>query len=1173
MTTKNTTIDSLQAANPQLSAIVSASAGTGKTWLLTTRIVRLLLQNVTPSSILAITFTNKAAGEMQERINERLKELAAASAVQQKQLLIAMGINPSAKTMQTAQELYRQLLCSEQSIRIQTFHSFCHDILQHFALEAEVPAGFSLNAEADLLLEEAWDNLDKRALRHFASSQQQNKQQQDGEIDSLSTALHILFAHFNSLQTVKQCLFDFVHNRNDWWAYSRGQAAVSYAVQQLKKQLKLKSNPYQSIENAQFKADLSQFAANINLIPISKLAQQFLDAIAAATTGSSNEQYAALSKLLNQAGEPYGNYRGNAHMDKKIQGGRQAQLELYSKITAAIIEVREFLLRQQCYRLNCAWYLAGNDLLQEYQHLKLRALQLDFNDLEYKTYQLLNHQQGADWVQYKLDQRINHFLFDEFQDTNPTQWQLIKPLLEELAAAKSERLRSVFLVGDSKQSIYSFRRANPMLQQNAGAWLQQNLQAKQFFLNKSYRCALPIIELANELFLNVYKNNGIKSFSHHSTHQTSPGLVKILAACCSEQQQQQVSLELRNPLQQPKYAQQQNNYYREGQQIAREIKNLLAANTQINDGGKSRALNYGDIIILLKNRTHSGDYERALSAANIPFHGSQRGTFLDNPEVQDIEDILHIINYPLDNLRLAYVLRCPIFRASEDDLVQLATSEVETKYWWQRLAKLVANKRATASLEHCYKLITSWQQLAQNLPVHDLLDSIYHQSKIIAVYGGQVAATDSQSSMANLQQFLELSLDFASGRYPSLNNFLNYLQKMRQSGAALDDAQFGNQQQAVEIMSIHAAKGLEAPMVILADAANTYQAHASNLAMINWPVNQDKPANFLLATAKHEFCQLQREIARQKQQLQQQENANLLYVAITRARQILIVSASSNKPQIDHDSWYSLLYRALANLTDSKRQNAKANTDQLDMEQTLSYGELEAKPPAQAEDSLQNKQQNADYEATANYDPQFWSPVSRASVLPRIAPGEFATDNVNLAGLLLQDQHHQPSAIDHKDEQKDKAEYGAYVHALLERQSPPFYSEQLPATNLSTAAKKLAQQEVTKLLQNPKLEFLFLPADNSLKEVTIQYPTQAGNKIVYGIIDRVVFAQDTIYIVDYKSHRLPQQATTSQLQTLAQSFATQLQYYAQGLRQHYQKTIVAGIVFTHRGSWHEVLRL
>ena len=1111
--------DPLLAADPQRNAVVRASAGVGKTYLLVTRLVRLLLAGARPDAILAITFTRKAAAEMQTRLGERLLELAAADDEQLPRLLQHMGLRADASTLARARQLYETLLCAEQTVRATTFHAFCQDILRRFPLEADVPPGFELVETTALLVDEAWEALYSEASR-----------QPDGE---LAQALEELMDTCNGLDNLRQALQQFLAHRSDWWAFCEQAphpAAHAEAVLEQALGIGLEDDALAPLRQADAIAELTDFATLLgrhHSKSFQSAARALADALASGEAETLLE--ACRQALLTKDGKPR-SYKASKSLQKSL-GGEQALArfqQLHQNALARLQSVQEHVNAQQTLRRNRAWYRAGQALLEHYQRLKREQRLLDFADLEWKAYQLLRRDDNAQWVQYKLDQRIEHLLVDEFQDTNPTQWRLLLPLLEEMAQSDAQRPRSVFLVGDEKQSIYGFRRADPALFEHADTWLRRHMQAQAFPMSKSRRSASAIMDIVNQTFGQSSLGRLLGDFQPHQTFQEHlPGLVELLPLIPRPERpaKEEPPHELRNPLQQPRRQDTTSMDELEARQVAEKIRQLLAQGPPVGSGAQRHELTAGDIMVLMRSRKHAPHMERALREAGIPYLGMDRGTLLSSQEVDDVLALLNLLGMPFDNLALAQVLRSPIFGCGDEDLVRLAQAGQHGRDWLQRLAALAPELSATHPLRQAWQSLQAWRDLAGRLPVHDLLDHIIHQGQVIERYRAAYPPHLRQRAEANLGRLLELALEIDSGRYPSMGRFLAALKQLRQHGDEAPDEASPASQQAVRLLTIHAAKGLESPVVFLIGTGARPRSRSHYQALVNWPTAQARPSHFLLTGTRAGHDRLSRELLALQQQREWQESANLLYVAMTRARQRLYISAAEQAQE--GESWYQALLQSWPR-------------DEQDQPRILRSGTEEPGRPAppSAPATVQN-----------------WPPYPRTPATPETAT----------ASIRPSQEQHDPEYDDPHARRR-----GLLIHRLLELLTQPRPPSRQAALHqldfeLGIGDSELLQacwEEATQLLKQPELAGIFDPAhfSRALNEVPIHYHDDHAGKPVHGIIDRLVFGQQGIHIVDYKTHA---QARPEDLAALAEGYRQQLERYTEGVRRLWPGTRVrASLLFT-----------
>jgi ATP-dependent helicase/nuclease subunit A len=308
--------------------------------------------------------------------------------------------------------------------------------------------------------------------------------------------------------------------------------------------------------------------------------------------------------------------------------------------------------------------------------------------------------------------------------------------------------------------------------------------------------------------------------------------------------------------------------------------------------------------VLVRKRTSMPPIEAALRAAAIPYTTDRRGGLLERIEVLDLRALLRFLVVPFSNLQLAHVLRSPLFRFADDDLIRLATMTGEDQTWWQTLNAAGQPGHFLAAGE----LLRSWIALAGVLPVHDLLDRIYHEGDLVLRYAAAVPQGNVQEVdqvVANLAAFLELALELDSGRYPSLPRFIEELTELTRTSEldAPDEApvDFGD---TVRLMTIHGAKGLEAPVVILADSHAAPKSRESNSILIDWPAAADAPRHFSVFGDVNSRGNARAALFADEEQRADEEDWNLFYVAATRAREVLILSGSMPRSAPPQDSWY-----------------------------------------------------------------------------------------------------------------------------------------------------------------------------------------------------------------------------------------------------------------------------
>ena len=1101
-----------RATDPYANIAVFASAGSGKTYLLVHRILKLLLNGIEPAQILAITFTRKAAAEMQERLMKVLAEWASVDDSQLQKTLKDLSHSYDNVSISKARNLYEELLFAEHEIRITTFHAFCQDILKRFAIHAGVPAGFRVVETTFELKEEARKRLFKKA--------------QSKDHIKLSQALFKLLQHSSSVNNVNQLLDTFIDSRSDWWSFTELQTdPVTFAGKCLHKKLFKKTFNLSDFLNSlrpfveKYSVYLSQHPTDTNLrhcknltifLQSTQLEEQHLDAIVNVyLTNEIKKRKLKTSKALEKN-------LGNEKMNKL--------LELHDIICEKLFDYLDNKKKQALYEFNRAWFFAGYTLVQEYQELKFQQHILDFDDLEWYTYLLLNQHENAAWVQYKLDQRIQHILIDEFQDTNPTQWKLISPLLNELAIDSSENHRSLFFVGDAKQSIYGFRRANSELQFNAANWAKQNLKADVLETDESFRSSPAIVNFVNQVFSqeNILLNN----FNTHQAVQSDLwGEVHVDSLITVDDLDEKAIQHkaFRNPLTEPKQNVEYDCHYLEGQSVANKINTIICNSTTINEQFGTRAINFSDIMILARNRTHLAQLELALREQNIPYNSTYEKDFLSALEVQDILALLTFLIQPHNDLALAQVLRSPLYAFSDEELMQISIQKQNT--WHEKLieyADTSANPKAKSALEQ----INNWQLMTNTLPVHDLLDQIYFQTNLLSRYASCCTKKDNSKSktqvLDNLISLLQLSLDIDAGRYSSVQSFLNALRKPN-AGVSLSRNLQQQNENVVQIMTIHAAKGLEAPVVFLYDTGPQKNKPFTYQPIIQWPSDALQPELFFILGRKNEIDTDTQSIINKQTDKERLEELNLLYVALTRAKQYLFISGTAS--QHHSISWHSII-------NDAFEQDINSNP------LCMKFGTA-PKPESQKVETEKNEQyQNHTYN------------LSQAFINPN-------NNDTNTTQAVKNDT---------------KADYGTLVHKIFELTEPHFFQEESDYENLRITVEselgsieshsnfERALNEVKNCYQSKELEEIFSTSDEKeiLKEIPISFTE--SNKVYFRIIDQIIIDKMSAWIIDYKTSS---EATLASMHELAKQYRPQMSVYKNAVKKLYpNKTIRTSVLFT-----------
>ena len=908
------------ALDPKCSVVVEACAGSGKTWLLVSRIVRLLLDGAQPSQILAITFTRKAAQEMQARLQLWLGELAMGDDAAVHQFFAERGLETLSDTqLQLARNLYGNVLLAQPGLTISTFHGWFMQVMQRAPLNADVMQGMSLLERAGSAQEEAWEELLEQMRKQPDSVEAQHMQWLFGECGLFNT---------------RKLLFNFLGKRAEWWAYTQGQAnALRFALGNLRADLAVDMafDPvadWGMCGNSEevllaFVRQLASDGTDVQKARASELEQAWTDS---SPEGRFEKLWPLLFTQKNdpRTGSPFS-------PSSKQKPDAEPFLRTRDLLQASLQEVRDTLAEQQAYRLNEAVLHCGVAFLERYQALKQQKQQMDFSDLEWQLCRLLQQSEHAETMQYKLDSRYRHVLLDEFQDTNPLQWQIMRAWFDAAVAVDSQP--TVFIVGDPKQSIYRFRRADARLFGVAREYLKEHFAAHEQRNNHTWRNAPAVLDAVNAVFAD-HPEGFVDFESHTAEHTGLPGYVAVLQLAVAEQSKEKTAedapLVLRDPLTTPRDEAEEGARQKEAAQFA-DLLQTIATDWSVNEDGKARRATYGDIMVLVRSRTHLAVYEEALRARHIPFISSRRGGLLDTLEAEDVQALLMFLITPFADLALAQVLRTPIFACSDEDLMEIAGSRnkeqgtsAETlpqssvlgshSSWWQRLQHLAD---PSSALQRAAELLQRWLALADKLPVHDLLDRVYFEGDVLARYTAVLPHEMRAKVTANLHAFMEIALSVDAGRYPSLPRFLQELRELRDSrDDAPDEGKLGVAGDAVRIYTVHESKGLEAPIVWLLDANAEKKNKEGNDVLLDWPTHDQRPSHFSLYADQASRGKKRAPLFEQDAAQQAREEMNLLYVAMTRAQQALIVSGNSKGEDKEEKkkspSWYDRIAAAIS---------------------------------------------------------------------------------------------------------------------------------------------------------------------------------------------------------------------------------------------------------------------
>lgn len=1127
---RETAVNQRLAADPFLSAFVSANAGSGKTRVLTNRVARLLLAGAEPSTILCITFTKAAAAEMSDRLFKLLGQWALAGDAELQKALVELDGDErirSADNLARARRLFARALETPGGLKIQTIHSFCESVLKRFPLEAGVPPGFAVieEAEADELSEEAIaiaardkDAGVNAAFRHLL-------QKMSG--DQLRDMLAGAFAKRRK----------FARATSVGWAPLGDEVADVLGVGKSDSAAALTASLLRGIDDARLKRML-EVCEEVGGQQKKYFSQPLHHYFSAATD---LDRLSALTGLfLTGKGEARKSFATGATkaldpgLEEFMQGAQAQFIRALGKIRAAeaVEDTRAFFtLVERCFAT--------------YAKLKAERAALDFDDLIAHTRALFQSDGGAQWVLYKLDMGLAHILLDEAQDTGPDAWEVIEGPLDEFfsGAGARDEIRTFFAVGDQKQSIYSFQGADAALFAEKEQDLGKKIAAAQRFenvpLKASFRTAAPVLRFVDALFRrdDVVENVSASALLHTCTREGHAGLVElwplVTRSPAAPPDPWDAPLDS-TPAESPAKIL--------SKEVAQLIAGWLASGETLSSQG--RAVEPGDILILVQSRaprSKSGLFTqviRELAKAGVPVAGADRIRLMEDQGVLDLVSYARAVLLTADDLSLAETLRSPFFNFSEDGLYGLAAGRAQPRLW----DALKARRRERPDWDAAFTEISAARGVAMEEGAAAFFTHILERG---ASSGWKrLAERLGAPSREPLEEFLRLAHEFELRRPRSLRLFLD---KVAQSGAMIS-REMSEAGQFVRVMTAHKAKGLEANIVFLIDAhrpANT--GKIGSILTIDGPDGADIPA---LALAGARSIETLSAAAEREKRLIRDEYRRLLYVAATRARDRLYVCGCErgnydpHKPTSAEKSWHALAEDAFAGLGDDVIEAGErfgGKVRRLQSAQTAPVAKSTQSPKA--------------------IEDVFLDPA-----LFRSAPAETRAFRLSPSQLIAA---HAPDPAFSPLQGDAPFIRGRILHKLLQhlpmiaaperrKSADRLLSHYANAFGESALAEM--REEAMTVLEDVRFAEVFAPG--GMAEVAIGgRPAGAREGLVLsGQIDRLAFCGDRILIVDYKTNRPP----PLKIEDAPLSYIAQMAAYRALLQEIYPaRKIEAALLWTY----------
>lgn len=1061
------------AADPRFSVWVSANAGSGKTYVLVNRILRLLLAGTAPNKILCLTFTRAAAAEMSDRLSRMLGAWAIEDqATLEKTLRDLTWSEIGPEDIRRARRLFAEVMEAPGGIKIQTIHSFCQSILQRFPVEAGIAPHVQIMDDHTSieLLREARRQILTELATEAAEDLRRSLQtviafEREGEFAQIVTSLCARWGDIVALRTrygsdkgilqvlgqklgidpeigLDPLITTFIEGIEEARAKEAAAALLASGVRDQERGDRLAR--FLELPPDQRRRNIATYLS----VFLKKNTQEILSSLAAKSVQSAAPK--AYAFLMAEAERAF-------H---------------FSEQRAAA----ETLLRTD------AMLTLGGAIMARFARLKNDTARIDYQDCILLVRKLLESS-GAGWVLYKLDGGIDHVLIDEAQDTSPDQWEIIRRLTADFFSGDGARsvLRTVFAVGDEKQSIFSFQGAAPDAFAAMEAYFAEKVTAsaldwRPVDLDRSFRSTPAVLQAVDAVFAQPMANAGVtsgdKAIMHYPDRDGAAGLVELWSL--TESDKAPVLPSWAAPVDQPADG---NARQKLADRIAATIKTWLDTGEIL--ASEARPIAAGDIMILVRSRNAFFEYMiRALKRRQIPVAGADRMVLTEQLAVMDLMTLGAFLLQPSDDLALATLLKSPFFGLTDDDLLRLAPGRRDTL--WQALQdddRYMSVVMELTALRRRIDFVSPYEFFAQFLGAGD------GRRRLVARLG--LEANDP------IDMFLDHALRHEQGHAPSMQGFLAWLSSL-DTEIRRDMESRGDM---VRVMTVHGAKGLDGNIVFIPDTTEPPKGMGSS--RLRWEPNADPPL-VIWAAAKDQEDKLSaawQDIARQRAA---EEYRRLLYVAMTRARDRLYICGSALDRAAGQDQrWWSLAAQALQPIAEEILQDDGTRIWRIETGRGSIASRTISAPPAQL-------------------PPPSWvftPPPAEPEPQKPLAPSR--PDEPEPAPI---------SPIgDHRDRRFRR---GLLIHRLLQS-LPELGSEKRKdaglrylagaAADLALADREALLGEALRILDHPDCAVLF--GAGSRAEAPIV--GQIGRRIVSGQIDRLAVTEDSIFLADFKTNRPP----------------------------------------------------
>ena len=1166
--------------NPAKSLSVMASAGTGKTYLLIKRLARILLRERRRDSVLALTFSERATAELRTRLREETLAIKRASDAELDEWLKEIGESPDGDLRAAAREIHG-LVLDRSPVVINTFHSFCRDLNTRFALHNGRASSFDVaarqaalrrQARFDLLSEDRRKLLEKAGLHkagleHFLT--------QLGSDNTLESVLDIIQQNTESL-----------HLYLKHFANVDGEVNINKVAAKLY-ELAL---PEPDVDVGRLEGLIRDYAAGLATDGTPKLGKGTAEVVEHTQAFcSAQEVFSFIQKLFLTA---KGEWKKTL-LSKKAPDSVAKRMEgIQQQIFSDLQEWTNYQLQERAISLNDGWLRLGWCYLQAYQDVKRRRRLIDFDDMQLQAWQLLSRFEDHAAVQQKMSAKISHVLIDEFQDTSLLQWEVIQPFVKEIVCQEHERPSSVFIIGDSKQMIYRFRGAEITLFDRVCTDLSERYGVSAESIDKSYRTGAAILDWLNPVFEKAHMT-GFAGFGKHSSARDDlPGAVICLSllsdkpeegangedgpappqeeagtddiigfrrACIdwldNPQEREFPSLpalaqddvdgqDFPDPLNPPPVRPHSTDAAAEAEaeRMVALLQALMEKRYLIElRGGERRPMQWGDVMLLSRFRKPFPIYERLFEREGIPVlidHESK--AHLAPYAWHSLLGLLQTLLNPHDDIALLTSLCSPLFAITETQLMELAEApsrdkDKRAKSLWQRLrsARSSASKEAGERMRRARAAIERYITLSSQLPTHDLLNCIYKELDVYRCFCHGLESHRASLMRGHLDNFLYQMLDIQAGRYTNLYRITDELAALVEMQESVNTplSQVGSD--AVRMMTVHQSKGLESPIVALIDA-NHRTSRSDKYTVLRDVDDQLAVRQLLIYSSKLKKAPLYRELSGRDKSENGRDRLNQCYVTLTRAAQLLIVSATGKPPSKDHkpefesreeSNWYQLIHEAHG----------------LDECVTGYWGDPMRFAEPDSADAIEAESRRTQPRAGPERAPDEADDAGSEADPPASGPTSFGLDRFEKA----------PSRVLIGQDKGDQARFdGTLVHRVLSLWAPQSQApagdaiatgrdaerqiREIIAQERGIGAKERAPSEeemenaiklVWQLISNDSLRWIFDPQryQRAWNEVALLHHDGKEPRQLY--IDRLVECDERLWVIDYKMRFNPDDPT------------------------------------------------